>query len=70
MVSVKLRPLYPRDKAPGTHWIGGWVGPRAGLNAVVKRKIPTSCYMEDNSEQQELVEDINVHKKSRITAKS
>jgi hypothetical protein len=20
--------------APGTHWIGGWVGPRAGLDAV------------------------------------
>jgi hypothetical protein len=26
--------------APGTHWIGGvWVGPRAGLDAVEKRKI-------------------------------
>jgi hypothetical protein len=21
-------------RAPGTHWIGGWVGPRAGLDAV------------------------------------
>jgi hypothetical protein len=31
--------LPPRDKAPGTHWIGGWVGPRAGLDTVVKRKI-------------------------------
>jgi hypothetical protein len=30
----------PRERAPVTHWIGGWVGPRAGLNAVVKRKIP------------------------------
>jgi hypothetical protein len=30
-----------RERAPGTHWIGGWVGPRAGLNAVVKRKIPS-----------------------------
>jgi hypothetical protein len=19
----------PRERAPGTHWIGGWVGPRA-----------------------------------------
>jgi hypothetical protein len=34
------RPLYPRVKAPGTHWIGDRVGPRAGLDAVVKRKIP------------------------------
>jgi hypothetical protein len=24
-----------------THWLGGWVGPRAGLDAVVKRKIPS-----------------------------
>jgi hypothetical protein len=28
-----------REGAPCTHWIGGWVGPRAGLDAVVKRKI-------------------------------
>jgi hypothetical protein len=27
----------PRERAPGTHWTGGWVGPRAGLEAVVKR---------------------------------
>jgi hypothetical protein len=24
------------ERAPGTHWIGGWVGPNAGLDAVVK----------------------------------
>jgi hypothetical protein len=28
-----------RERVPGTHWIGGCVGPRAGLDAVVKRKI-------------------------------
>jgi hypothetical protein len=28
--------------APGTHWIGGLVDPRAVLDAVMKRKIPTS----------------------------
>jgi hypothetical protein len=32
----------PRERAPGTYWIGGWVGPRAGLDAVVKRKIPST----------------------------
>jgi hypothetical protein len=31
----------PRERPPGTHWIGGWVGPRAVLDAVVKRKIPS-----------------------------
>jgi hypothetical protein len=30
----------PRERAPCTHWIGSWVGPRAVLDAVVKRKIP------------------------------
>jgi hypothetical protein len=28
-----------RERAPGTHWTGGWVGSRAVLDAVVKRKI-------------------------------
>jgi hypothetical protein len=31
----------PRERAPGIHWIGGWVGPRAVLDAVMKRKIPS-----------------------------
>jgi hypothetical protein len=33
--------LTPRERAPGTHLIGGWAGPRAVLDAVVKRKIPS-----------------------------
>jgi hypothetical protein len=40
VVSFTRRPLYLRERAPGTHWIGGWVGPRSVLDAVVKRKIP------------------------------
>jgi len=28
-----------KERAPGTHWTGGWVAPRAVLDAVVKRKI-------------------------------
>jgi hypothetical protein len=31
----------PRERSSGTHWIRGWVGPRAILDAVVKRKIPS-----------------------------
>jgi hypothetical protein len=30
----------PGEGAPGTHW-GGWVGPRAGLDDVEKRKLLT-----------------------------
>jgi hypothetical protein len=29
-----------RERAPGTHWIRGWVGPSAGLDTVVKEKFP------------------------------
>jgi len=36
-----LAVLLPREKAPGTHWIGGWVGHGADLDAVVKTKIPS-----------------------------
>jgi hypothetical protein len=31
----------PRERTADTHWIGGRVGPRAVLDAVVKRKIPS-----------------------------
>jgi len=24
----------PRERAPCTHWIGGWVGPRTGLKEI------------------------------------
>jgi hypothetical protein len=26
------RRFNPRERAPGTHWIGGWVGPRRVLD--------------------------------------
>jgi hypothetical protein len=31
----------PGRFTPGTHWIGGWVVPRAGLDEVEKRKCLT-----------------------------
>jgi len=31
----------PAVLPPSTHWIGGWVVPRAGLETVVKTKIPS-----------------------------
>jgi hypothetical protein len=44
VVSFTSQPLYPQGKdPPGTHWIGGWVGPRGGLETEAKRKIFCSC---------------------------
>jgi hypothetical protein len=31
----------PGERAPGTHWIGGWVGPRVGIDEVEKILDPT-----------------------------
>jgi len=43
MISFIHQPLYPGGKSSSTHWIGGWVGPRANLDMVVKRKDPCFC---------------------------
>jgi hypothetical protein len=32
------RRFTPRKRASSTHWIGGWVGPRAVLDAAAERK--------------------------------
>jgi hypothetical protein len=29
----------PEERDPGTHWIGGWIGPRTDIDAVAKSKI-------------------------------
>jgi hypothetical protein len=34
----------PRERTPLTHFIGGWVDPRAGLNVVVIRKFPAPTW--------------------------
>jgi len=36
----------PRERAPSTHWIGGWVGPRAVLDATTTGVI---CNSNDTS---------------------
>jgi hypothetical protein len=41
VVSFTSLPLYPGERAPGTHWIGGWVGHRNGLYDMEKRKFLT-----------------------------
>jgi hypothetical protein len=43
MGSFTPRPLSPGKRVRGTHWIGGWVGFRAGLEVVAKREISCAC---------------------------
>jgi hypothetical protein len=43
--------LPPGKEPPDTNWIGGWVGPRTVLEAVVKRKI-LSPRLESNTRTQ------------------
>jgi hypothetical protein len=39
-VSGQLLGLFiSGETASGTHWIGGWVGPRAGMDDVERRRI-------------------------------
>jgi len=38
VVSFRPQALYLEGITPGTQWIGGWVGPSTGMDAVVKRK--------------------------------
>ena len=46
VVNATLLPLYPRER-PGTHCIGGWVGPRAGLDGCGKSRPPTGIRSSD-----------------------
>jgi hypothetical protein len=41
VVSFTPRPLYRGERAPDTHWIGGWVDPRVGLDEIEKWKFLT-----------------------------
>jgi len=41
--SALTRPLYPQGDIPGNYRTGGWVGPRANLDAEPKRTIPCPC---------------------------
>jgi len=40
VIGFTLQPLYPQGKSPSTHWIGVWVGLKAGMDVMVRRKQP------------------------------
>jgi len=35
------------ERIPDTHWVGGWVGPRTGLDVVAKKE-NTCPYLKSN----------------------
>jgi len=43
VVIFTLGRFTPRESAADTHLTGGWVGSRAGLDAVTKRQNNCSC---------------------------
>jgi hypothetical protein len=38
--------LTPGERAPGIHWIGGWMGPRFGLDDMEENKFLTLLGLE------------------------
>jgi hypothetical protein len=36
-------PVFPHGTAEGSRWVGGWLGPTAGLNEVAKTEAPASA---------------------------
>jgi hypothetical protein len=42
--------LTPEERAPGTHWIGGWVYPKVSLDDSEKRKF--LLHRDSNSDPQ------------------
>jgi hypothetical protein len=42
-------PPYTGERATGTHWKGGWVGPRAGMDAMEKTKFLTLLVLQGHA---------------------
>jgi hypothetical protein len=48
----------PKERVPGTHWIGGWVGPRARLETVSKRKVPSPSLRRGSNLEHPIVQPV------------
>jgi len=51
VVSFTLRLIYLQERAPGTYCSVGWMGSKAVLDEVVKRKNPSLHCRESNSDR-------------------
>jgi hypothetical protein len=60
VISFTPRPLYPGERHSGTHWMGGWMVPRAGLDDVEKRKFLNLPRLEIRSLSQKKIKIIIV----------
>jgi hypothetical protein len=49
MISFAPRPLYPRERGPCAHCVGGWVDPRIGLDDVERRGGKSYSYPDSKS---------------------
>jgi hypothetical protein len=52
------RPGRFRERAPSTHWIGGWVGPKAGLDTREEKNL---LYLPGNECYTALLPQLKVH---------
>jgi len=52
VINATPRPLYPRER-PGTHCIGGRVGPRTGLDVCGKSRHPAKIRSADRGARSE-----------------
>jgi hypothetical protein len=60
VVSVTPRPRFtPGERTPDTHWTGGWVGPRAGLNTEARGKI--NCLSRGSNLDRPVVQSVARH---------
>jgi hypothetical protein len=48
VASFTALPCYPWETAPGTHWTGGWMGPRAGVDIMEKRRVSFPYWESDS----------------------
>jgi hypothetical protein len=55
----------PGEKTPGTHWTGGWVGPRAGLDTEDRGKI--LCPRRESNLDRPVVQPVVRHYRSYIS---
>ena len=52
VINATPQPFYSRER-PGTHCIGGWVGPRADLDGCGKSRLPSGFDPQDRSARSE-----------------